>query len=182
MYPVHLVGDKVVLREFRLDDEDALLGVIGDDRVTVWLSHDSRNRDEVRAMLAGIVERAPQEPRTEYALAVALPESDRLIGLARLGLGGVQAAKLGYAIRADEWGKGYATDATRTLVKFGFEGLGLHRITAAIGPENLASIAVVGRLGFDYEGQLRDHVFTNGQWRDSNLYSRLVDSAPARRK
>jgi len=173
MYPVRLVGEKVVLREFRLDDEDALLEVIGDDRVTVWLSHDSRSRDEVQAMLGGIVERARQEPRTEYALAVTLPDSDRLIGLARLGLGVHQGAKLGYAIRADEWGKGYATDAASTLVKFGFDELGLHRITAAIGPENAASIAVMERLGFEYEGQLRDHVFTNGAWRDSMLYSIL---------
>jgi RimJ/RimL family protein N-acetyltransferase len=173
MYPVHLVGEKVVLREFRPDDEDALLDVIGDDRVTVWLSHDSWDRDEVRAMLAGIVERAGQEPRMEYSLAVTLPESDRLIGLARLGLGGHRAAKLGYAIRADEWGKGYATDACRIIVEFGFTTLGLHRITAAIGPENTASITVVKRLGFEYEGQLRDHVFTNGAWRDSKLYSIL---------
>jgi len=55
MYPVRLVGEKVVLREFRADDENALLDVIGDDRVTVWLSHDSRSREEVRAMVAGIV-------------------------------------------------------------------------------------------------------------------------------
>lgn len=171
MYPVHLTGDKVVLREFRAEDEDGLLAVIGDDRVTTWLSHDSRDLAAVRAMLAGVIERRVAEPRAEYFLAVALPESDRLIGLARLGLGGVQAAKLGYAIRADEWGKGYATDAARTLVRFGFAQLGLHRITAAIGPDNLGSITVVKRLGFEHEGRLSDHVFTNGRWRDSELFA-----------
>lgn len=184
MYPVHLVGDKVVLREFRHDDEDHLLAVIGDDRVTAWLSHDSRDRAGVRATLAGAIDRRVLEPRAEYFLAVARTTTDELIGLTRLGLGGVQAAKLGYAIRADEWGNGYATDAARTLVRFGFEQLGLHRITAAIGPDNLGSIAVIERLGFEHEGRLRDHVFTNGAWRDSLLYASVTpaDQPEVRRR
>jgi len=59
------------------------------------------------------------------------------------------------------------------LVDFGFKSLGLHRISAAIGPDNEPSIAVAKRLGMSYEGRLRDHVFTNGSWRDSDLYSAL---------
>jgi ribosomal-protein-alanine N-acetyltransferase len=61
------------------------------------------------------------------------------------------------------------------MLRFAFETLGLHRVSAAIGPENLASIAVVKRLGFSYEGRIRHHVFTNGAWRDSQLYSLLAD-------
>jgi RimJ/RimL family protein N-acetyltransferase len=60
------------------------------------------------------------------------------------------------------------------MISFGFQVLDLHRITAAIGPDNTASIAVVKKLGFTREGRLRDHVFTNGAWRDSELYSILV--------
>ena len=124
-------------------------------------------------MIASAIERAQQDPRTEFYLAVTLPNDD-LIGFARLGLDGVRAAKLGYAIRADHWGRGYATDAARTLVNYGFEQLGLHRISTAIGPDNTPSIALVQRLGFQYEGRIRDHVYTNGAWRDSLLYSLLA--------
>jgi ribosomal-protein-alanine N-acetyltransferase len=60
------------------------------------------------------------------------------------------------------------------LLDFAFGPLGLHRVSAAIGPDNSASIAVVKRLGFAHEGRLRDHVFTNGAWRDSELYSVLA--------
>ena len=83
-------------------------------------------------------------------------------------------AKLGYAVRADHWGHGYATDAARVITEYGFRVLSLHRITAAIGPDNEPSIAVVKKLGFRYEGRLRDHVFTNNAWRDSLLFSALV--------
>jgi ribosomal-protein-alanine N-acetyltransferase len=123
-------------------------------------------------MIAGAVQRAQDEPRTEYYLAVTTPD-DELVGFVRLALTGVKAAQLGYAIRADRWGKGYATDAARRMVAFGFGELQLHRISAAVGPDNAASIAVVRKLGMQYEGRLRDHVFTNGAWRDSMLYSVL---------
>lgn len=171
---VRLTGDKVRLREFRLDDLDDADAILGDDRVTRWLSFDSRTRDQQAQVLTGTIERAQQLPRTEYYLAVTTHTDDRLIGFVRLGTGGVQAAKLGFAVAAPHWGHGYALDATRTIIDFGFTTLGLHRISGAIGPDNTASIALVTRLGFTEEGRLRDHVFTNGAWRDSILYSLLA--------
>jgi RimJ/RimL family protein N-acetyltransferase len=91
----------------------------------------------------------------------------------RTRLDGVKAGKLGYAIRADEWGNGYATDAARTMTDFGFRDLGLHRMSVTIGPDNAPSIAVAKRLGFQYEGRIRDHGYTGGASRDSLLYSLL---------
>lgn len=173
MHPVRIVGDLVHLREFTPADTDDALALVGDDEVTQWLSFDSRSTEQTAAMVAGIVERATLAPRNEYYLAVTLPNDERVIGFARLGFNGVNAAKLGYAVRADHWGHGYATAATRALVNFGFRELGLHRISAAIGPDNAASIAVAKSLGFRYEGCIRDHVWTNGTWRASELYSLL---------
>jgi [ribosomal protein S5]-alanine N-acetyltransferase len=173
VYPVKLVGPRITLREFRRDDIDEVLTLVGDDRVTRWLSFDSRTREQAVAMIDGVIERAQQQPRVEYYLA-AIRESDSIIGFARLGLDGVQAAKLGYAIAADFWGQGYASEAARLAIDFGFRDLQLHRISAAIGPDNAPSISVVRRLGMVYEGRIRDHVFTNGNWRDSELYSILT--------
>ncbi|MEV6383088.1 GNAT family protein [Streptomyces sp. NPDC051773] len=173
-YPIRIVGDHVVLREFTRDDAADVLVIIGDDKVTTWLSFDSRDRDQAVAMIEGTLERAQQEPRTEFYLGVTKRDDDHVIGFARIGLSGVQAGKLGYAIAAKEWGRGYATDAARALVTYAFKEIGLHRITAAIGPDNAASIAVVQQLGFAREGVLRDHVFTNGAWRDSVLFSVLA--------
>jgi ribosomal-protein-alanine N-acetyltransferase len=173
MYPITITGHQVDLRDFRPDDIPQALAVVGDDKVTRWLSFDSRDHDQTAAMITSAIERAQAEHRTEYYLAIT-DKTDNMIGFARLGLSGVKAAKLGYAIRADRWGHGYATDATRTLTTYGFHTLGLHRITAAIGPDNTASITVAKRLGMTYEGRLRDHVHTNGAWRDSLLYSVLA--------
>ncbi|MDM4722127.1 GNAT family protein [Micromonospora sp. WMMA1363] len=173
MYPITIPGRIITLRELRPDDAADALAIIGDDRVTQWLSFDSRDHAAAVAMIEGAVTRAQLTPRTEYYLAVADAE-DRMIGFARLALTGHQAAKLGYAINADHWGHGYATDAARAITDYGFHELKLHRLTAAIGPDNAASIAVAKRLGMQYEGRLRDHVYTNHAWRDSLLYSILA--------
>ncbi|MER6443748.1 GNAT family N-acetyltransferase [Streptomyces venezuelae] len=172
-YPIRLVGDQVTLREFAPADVDDVLAVIGDDQVTRWLSFDSRSRAEAVAMVEGAVARAREQPRTEYYLAVTPKGEDRVVGFARVAFAGIRAGKLGYAIAAQEWGRGYATDAARCLTSYAFSELGLHRVSAAIGPSNTASIALVERLGFQKEGVLRDHVHTNGSWRDSVLYSVL---------
>jgi RimJ/RimL family protein N-acetyltransferase len=175
VYPVRLEADGgVVLREFRRDDAEPLGAIIGSQQVTQWLSFDQRSAAETIKMLAGVLERARYEPRDEYYLAVTEHPSDNVVGMCRLGLSGVEAAKLGFAVRADRWGEGLATRAAARMIDFGMTDLGLHRITAAIGPGNEASIAIVTKLGFAYEGHLRDHVFTNGRWRNSMLYSVLA--------
>src|SRR4051794_4526293 len=115
MYPVTITGRAVTLREFRSDDAAASLSIVGDEQVTRWLSFDSRDLTAAQAMIDGAVRRAQDDPRTEYYLAVTTPDDD-LIGFARLGLSGVKAAKLGYAIRADRWGKGYAAEAARQMI------------------------------------------------------------------
>lgn len=171
---VQLSGDLVAIREFDMADVPGVHHVVGDDRVTDWLSYGSRDLDEVRGMVERIIGFAAEESRTDFSLAVVRPSDERVIGFCRIGLSGVQAGKLGYAIAHDEWGKGYATDTARRLVEFGFTKLGLHRISAAIGPGNAGSVRVVEKLGFTREGTLRDHVFTNGAWRDSVLYALLA--------
>ncbi len=170
-----LTGDLTRLREFRTSDLDDYLSIAGDDRVTAWMAFDSYDRTKAADALAGIIERSTREDRPDYMLAVTRQDGDQLVGFARIAPSGPWGAKLGYAIHADHWGRGYATDASRVMLEFAFGALGKHRVTAAIGPENEASIAVVKRLGFIYEGHLRDHVFTNGTWRDSLLYSLLED-------
>jgi RimJ/RimL family protein N-acetyltransferase len=168
-----LSGELTTLREFRTSDLEDYLAIVGDDRVTSWLSFDSRDRAEAEKSLTAIVERSAQEDRPDYLLAVTRRDGDSVVGFARLGPTGVKAAHLGYAINADHWGRGYATDASRVMLRLAFGTLGLHRVSAAIGPENKPSIAVVKHLGFSYEGHIRHHVFTNGDWRDSLLYSIL---------
>ncbi|MBV1849355.1 GNAT family N-acetyltransferase [Catellatospora tritici] len=178
MYPVRIEGERIVLREFEERDLDASMAVVGDPDVTISLSFDTRTREEQAERLTADIARGQSEPRPDYYLAIADRQTDELIGFIRIGLGGHRSGELGYALRRSHWRQGYTHEAAQLMLAHGFGELGLHRIQAACGPDNLASQAILRRLNFEYEGRMRDHVFTNGAWRDSLLYSVLADETP----
>jgi [ribosomal protein S5]-alanine N-acetyltransferase len=180
MNPMHvrIDGERLLLRDFTPEDIDSAHAIVGDDRVTRWLSFDARDHVQTAAMIHRVIRATRETPRTEYYLGVERAVDHDLVGFVRLQLGAHSSAKLGYAVHADHWGHGYATEAAATMLTFGFQELGLHRVTAAVGPENAPSIAVLTRLGFTLEGRLRHHVFTHEAWRDSLLYSLLADEFP----
>jgi [ribosomal protein S5]-alanine N-acetyltransferase len=178
VFPVALAGPRVTLREFRPDDLDASMTVVGDPEVTRSLSFDTRSRAEQAERLTQDIARAQTQPRPDYYLAI-INSADTLIGFIRIGLGRDSSGELGYAVRRDDWRKGHATEAASLMLDFGFRTLHLHRIQAACGPDNRASQRLLARLGFTPEGRIRDHVFTNGAWRDSLLYSILDREWPA---
>lgn len=173
--PIEIRTDRLLLRDFTGDDLDGVHGIVGDADVTSWLSFNTRSRDQAETMLAGILDRQQAQPRIEYYLAITpAGATQTVIGFIRLGLGGVQAADLGYALRPSHWGQGLAYEAAAAMIDFAFGTLDLHRLTANIGPANASSIRLVRTLGFSYEGTIRDHVHTNGDWRDSRSYSLLA--------
>jgi ribosomal-protein-alanine N-acetyltransferase len=173
-----ITGRRVLLRDFEPGDLEATMAIVGDPEVTRSLSFDTRTEAEQAERLAQDIARAAAEPRPDYYLGVVTAGTGTLIGFARIGLGPHRSGEVGYAIRKDHWQRGYATEAAGLLVDFGFRQLGLHRIVAATGPHNAASRAVLDRLGFRFEGHMRDHVFTNGAWRDSLLYAVLEHEWP----
>ena len=68
---------------------------------------------------------------------------------------------------------GYATEAAREMLRYGFESLGLHRIFATCFPYNPASGRILKKLGMQYEGCQREHLSKWGQFVDSELYGIL---------
>jgi len=175
LYPVSLDGPRLQLREFQENDLDDCMAVVGDCDVTRHLNFDTRSRDQQEALLASDIARSKLEPRPDYYLAVVERDSGTMIGFVWLGLARPGTAELGYAVRKAAWGHGYATEAAALMLNFGYDALGLHRIQAACGPDNLASQRVLVKLGFRRESHMRHHVFTNGAWRYSLLYSLLDD-------
>jgi RimJ/RimL family protein N-acetyltransferase len=65
-------------------------------------------------------------------------------------------AAVGYSLARAHWGNGYATEAVGAVVAHGLEGLGLDEVVAEVLPENVASVAVLTRLGFVRDGALTD--------------------------
>ena len=83
-------------------------------------------------------------------------------------------AELGYSLHLEsDMGKGYMTEAVQRLVTYGFQDMNLNRIEACIASYNIASKRIVSRLGFQYEGLLRQHYNKHGVLEDSEIYALL---------
>ena len=81
--------------------------------------------------------------------------------------------ELGYVIDPDHHGQGYATEAARALLRYGFETMGLHRIVAICDPRNAASVRVLEKLGMRREAHHVGGVFLHGEWADEVVYAVL---------
>jgi hypothetical protein len=93
--------------------------------------------------------------------AIALRTPDRpMVGL--VGFHGppdiTGSVEVGYEIETAYRRLGYATEATGTLVRWAFDQNGVRRVTAAIRPDNVASLGVVHRLGFSPAGSRWDAI------------------------
>jgi RimJ/RimL family protein N-acetyltransferase len=89
-------------------------------------------------------------------------------------------AELGYWIGVPYWGKGYATEAARALVQYGFETLQLHRIFASHFANNSVSAKVLRKIGMRHEGRQRGHILKWGEFLDIEMYGMVgsdVDGA-----
>lgn len=158
------------LRPYREADIAELLPLIGTREVaatTLRIAHPYTEQD-ARAFLA-----LAQEGDKIW-LAVTLRADGRQIG----GIGlrvepPHQHAELGYWLGVDYWGKGYATEAAREMLRYGFEDLGLHRIFASHFKHNPASGRILVKLGMRYEGCQREHLRKWDQFVDSELYGLL---------
>lgn len=84
-------------------------------------------------------------------------------------------AELGYWIGKPYWGRGYATEAARALVHYGFDSLRLHRIYARHLTRNPASGRVLRKIGMTHEGHRRQHEKKWGVREDDELYGMLRD-------
>ncbi|MFI6157705.1 GNAT family N-acetyltransferase [Kitasatospora sp. NPDC051170] len=173
MTPVHLTGPRLAMREVEPGDTDDLLAVYGDPEATRHLSFEPRTREQVQAITDRSIAAANTSPRSEYCLAITHLGEHRLIGYARLATEPQEAATIGFALHAADWGKGLGTETVHLLCALGFNTLGLHRIWAARSPLNEASARTLLRAGMTKDGRIRDHVFVHGAWRDSITYSIL---------
>ncbi|MFF3265255.1 GNAT family N-acetyltransferase [Streptomyces sp. NPDC002932] len=81
-----------------------------------------------------------------------------------------RSTSLGYCFDDAAWGHGYATEATRALLRWAFDTLDLNRVQAEADTRNTASARVLEKLGFVREGTLREDCVVNGEVSDSWVY------------
>lgn len=91
-----------------------------------------------------------------------------------------RAGEVGYIFDPRFAGRGFATEAVAALLALGFDGLGLHRMSARIDERNTASARVVERLGFRQEARLVDSEWFKDEWSTLLIFGLLEDEWRAR--
>jgi len=84
-----------------------------------------------------------------------------------------ESGEIGYHIRKNYRGNGYATEACRILIKYCFQKLKFRKIIADTDPDNCASQQVLKKLGFKLEGKIREKHLVRGKWIDEYAYGLL---------
>lgn len=178
-----LTDGELMLRPLRSSDSSAWVDVRR--RSANWLSPwDATNPpdspDEPMSFRA-MVRHYRAEARSGRSLALAVLVSGRFVGQVTLGgiaWGSLRSGYIGYWIDQGSAGRGYIPRAVALTADYAFSSLGLHRIEINIRPENAASIRVVEKLGFRYEGLRRRYLHIDGDWRDHHSYALCADEIP----
>lgn len=87
-----------------------------------------------------------------------------------------ESCTVGYKMDRDYMNKGYCSEALSNTIPLLTNELGIHRFEALILPDNAPSIHMVEKLGFKYEGILRDKIIIGGERLDHCMYAYLADN------
>ncbi len=101
-----------------------------------------------------------------YDWAVVIRDTDKMIGtcgFTRLNIES-NSAEIGYVLNPEFWGQGYAPEAVRAVMKFGFGELRLNRIEAKYMVGNERSVRVMEKVGMTYEGVNRESLHVKGRY------------------
>ena len=169
-YPPTLETERLRIRPYSEADIPELVPLVGERQVaatTLRIAHPYTEKD-ARAFLE-----LAKDPDKLW-LAITLRSDGRQIGGIGLRIEEEHHhAELGYWLGVPFWGQGYATEAARELLRYGFEELELHRIFATHFKHNPASGRVLKKIGMRYEGCRREHLQKWGQFIDSEMYAIL---------
>ncbi|PWT74409.1 MAG: GNAT family N-acetyltransferase [Chloroflexi bacterium] len=165
--------ERLVLRPFELADAPTVETLAGDEDVarTTFIPHPYPKGAAAHWIESG---HQAMEQGTGYPLAMRLRLDNQLVGCMSLLISPEhQRGTLAYWVGRPYWGQGYATEAARRVVAFGFDELHLHRIGAAALHRNRASTRVMEKAGLQCEGTLRDDLLHWGVFEDVDYYGLL---------
>jgi RimJ/RimL family protein N-acetyltransferase len=171
--PERLVGTSICLDPITSDDAGDLDWLAREDDVRRFTRVPSDPQPDFgEAWAARYVRGWHDGDRAGFAIRTLDGEFLGLAGFVELDRG-AKEGELGYVVAAEARGRGVATQAVGLLTRWGFDELGLERITLVIDRANLASEKVAERCGYVREGTLRSAHVKDDIRADTGLWSRL---------
>ncbi|NMG07603.1 GNAT family N-acetyltransferase [Brasilonema sp. UFV-L1] len=170
-----LQTQRLILRDFTKSDWQGVHSYACDPEVVRYEPFGPNSEEDTKSFLQRQIKLQRQQPREHFGLAVTLKDNKQFIGSCSISITNQdqREASIGYDFAKEFWGQGYATEAARKLLHFGFQQLNLHRIFATSDPKNILSMRILVKIGMRQEGYLREYEWVKGEWRDRLLYAIL---------
>jgi RimJ/RimL family protein N-acetyltransferase len=171
-----LTTSRLLLRHILPGDAEALFAILSDEESMKFYGHEPHESlDDTKEVIRQIEERYARKEALRWGITYR--GEDRLIGSCSIFHfdAGFDCAETGYELNRAFWGKGIMTEAMSAILTFGFSELGLHRIEAIIDIENERSKGLLLKLGFTYEGNLRQRFPFRDQFLDEHYFGLLKD-------
>lgn len=172
-----LHGDGFILRPWQKGDEDALVRHANNRKI--W-----RNLTNIfpypytRELAEDWINRCVEGRAPVQGFAIEINgEAAGSIGSMTLEDVRAQTRSVGYWLGEAHWGKGLATAVVRLYAGWMLRQEGVHRLQAFVFAWNPASMRVLEKSGFQYEGRLRQNIFKDGEFVDELLFGRLKSDA-----
>ena len=177
--PEELRSERLRLRPYRPADAAALFAAVEEsrDRLRLWLDwvDEFQTPDHARAYIAGAAHDWSRRRDLFFGLFDAAGSYLGNAGLHNVDWS-LRSFEIGYWLRDGAVGRGYAQEAVLRLTRFAFEDLAANRVEIRCDPRNVRSRRVAERLGFVYEGCLRNsRQDPRGRPRDTVVYAMVPD-------
>lgn len=167
--------ERLILRKFEYGDDDSMLKYwVADEKIQSLYSEPVYStKAEVKQLLDKYI--SAYEKDDYYRWAVIDRVTNSCIGQIAYFLVDSKNhfAEIEYCIGAEFQCKGFATEATKAIIKYGFEHMNLHKVQICTKTINKPSKRVIEKCGFTYEGTLRDYFYMNGQYVGRLYFSML---------
>jgi RimJ/RimL family protein N-acetyltransferase len=173
-YPIET--ERLLLRPYADGDFDAHLAIHSRADVNRWLYSEPRGPDEVRDVLRRKVgETGLRDEGDTLSVACVRKDTGAVIGGCILHWVSREhrTGEIGFIFHPDHHGHGFAAEAARPLIDFGFAVVGLHRVIGRLEARNTASARVLEKLGMRKEGLLVENEWVKGEWQSELRYAVL---------
>lgn len=169
--------ERLILRRFEYNDSKTMLkNWIADEKIQSMYSEPVyKTLDEVNDLLDKYI--SSYEKEDYYRWAIIEKASNECIGQIAYFLvdNKNHFAEIEYCIGSQFQRKGYATEATKAIINYGFEKINLHKVQICTKTINAPSKSVIEKCGFTYEGTFRDYFYMNGEYVGRLFFSILRD-------
>jgi ribosomal-protein-alanine N-acetyltransferase len=169
-----LTTNRLLLRQIREEDAEALFAIFSDEEVMQFYgSEPHRSLDDTREWIRKVQERYARREALRWG--ITLKGEDTVIGTCSFHHFGADFRRVetGYDLNRAYWRGGITTEAMSAVLTYGFSELGLHRIEAIIDIANERSKGLLLKLGFTYEGNLRQRYYFRDHFEDEHYFGLL---------